>query len=103
VEGAIERRRLLRSLLEADGRLSLLSGPLHLLAFRPHGLDAAATRRWSLRTRQDLLRHQLMLSRPCYQGLHHLKAVLGNPHTRPSHLRRLVRLVQQGLSAPDPV
>ena len=30
-----------------------------------------------------------MLSRPNYQGLHHLKAVLGNPHTGSEHLEAL--------------
>jgi hypothetical protein len=30
-----------------------------------------------------------MLSRPDYQGYHHLKAVLGNPHTTSEHLEAL--------------
>lgn len=97
VEGAIERRRQLVSLLAGDPRLELLGGPLHLLAFRPRGLDPQGAEAWSSRTRQALLAEQLMLSRPWYQGQHHLKAVLGNPHTQTSHLERLARIVQENL------
>ena len=38
-----------------------------------------------------------MLSRPQYGGRHHLKAVLGNPHTRSEHLETLAGLVQASL------
>ncbi len=101
LDGAIERRRLLEDLLTADERLLVRGGTLHLLAFRPAGVDGAAADRWSLLTRQKLLGEQLMLSRPHYRGHHHLKAVLGNPHTRPEHLERLARLVHQSLPTPD--
>jgi len=97
VEGAIERRRQLATLLATDDRLQLLGGPLHLLAFRPRELDAEACLAWSSSTRQALLAEQLMLSRPWYHGRHHLKAVLGNPHTQTSHLERLARIVQENL------
>ncbi len=100
LEGALQRRRQLVALLAADSRLLLRGGPLHLLAFRPRGQDADACARWSLLTRQRLLEQRLMLSRPCYQGHHHLKAVLGNPHTRSSHLERLARVVGGSLSLP---
>jgi L-2,4-diaminobutyrate decarboxylase len=93
VAGAVERRRLLQDLLARDGRLVLRDGPLHLIAFRPRQGDAAALMAWSERTRAALLAEQLMLSRPLYQGTHHLKAVLGNPHTQPEHLERLASLV----------
>jgi L-2,4-diaminobutyrate decarboxylase len=93
VEGAIERRHRLAQLLARDGRLQLLSGPLHLLAFRPHSGTPAELAQWSERTRTALLAEQLMLSRPQYEGVHHLKAVLGNPHTQPSHLERLAAVV----------
>jgi len=98
--GAIERRRQLEDRLTDDDRLLVQGGALHLLAFRPAALDPAATGRWSLRTRQQLLGEQLMLSRPLYRGHHHLKVVLGNPHTRPDHLERLARLVHQSLPTP---
>jgi L-2,4-diaminobutyrate decarboxylase len=39
----------------------------------------------------------LMLSRPLYGGHHHLKAVLGNPHTRSTDLDRLARIVRHSL------
>jgi sulfinoalanine decarboxylase len=98
--GAIERRRQLEDGLTDDDRLLVQGGALHLLAFRPAALDPAAADRWSLRTRQQLLGEQLMLSRPLYRGHHHLKVVLGNPHTRPDHLERLARLVHQSLPTP---
>jgi L-2,4-diaminobutyrate decarboxylase len=97
VDGAIERRRRLHTLLAADDRLLLCSGPLHLLAFRPANLDPEATERWSADTRSALLAEQIMLSRPQYRGRHHLKAVLGNPHTRSIHLEKLARVVRRSL------
>jgi L-2,4-diaminobutyrate decarboxylase len=97
LEAALNRQRHLVDLLAADPRLLVRQGPLHLLAFRPRGLEPEASARWSQRTRQHLLEHRLMLSRPLYQGHHHLKAVLGNPHTRPCHLDQLAQLVRASL------
>ncbi len=97
LDGAVNRRRQLQELLEADGRLALRSGPLHLIAFLPAGADATDAESWSLRTRQQLLEQQLMLSRPLYRGRRHLKAVLGNPHTRGADLQRLAEVVRAGL------
>ena len=94
LDGAIARRRQLQALLDADERLLIRSGPMHLVAFTPVGGDALAADRWSQRTRQALLASNLMLSRPHYQGRHHLKAVLGNPHTQPHHLGQLALVVQ---------
>jgi len=93
LEGALARRRRLQELLSVDERLVLRSGSLHLLAFAPAGLDAAASDAWSRRLRERLLAEGLLLSRPLYQGRHHLKAVLGNPHTRSQHLEHLAALV----------
>mgnify|MGYP003340134483 FL=1 len=93
VEGAIARRMGLQQLLARDGRLKLLEGPLHLLAFRPRSGSPEALAQWSEQTRAALLAEQLMLSRPLYGGVHHLKAVLGNPHTQPCHLERLAAVV----------
>ncbi|MBM5815465.1 MAG: aspartate aminotransferase family protein [Cyanobacteria bacterium K_Offshore_surface_m2_239] len=98
LEGALRRRRQLVALLAPDARLLLRAGPLHLLAFRPRDLDPEACARWSQLTRQRLLEHRLMLSRPCYQGHHHLKAVLGNPHTRSGHLEQLAQLTLASLN-----
>ncbi|MEA5473128.1 pyridoxal-dependent decarboxylase [Synechococcus sp. CCY9201] len=97
LDGAIERRRHLRQLLASGDRLDLKDGQLHLLAFCPAGYDAEQATHWSAETRQRLLAEQLMLSRPLYGGRHHLKAVLGNPHTRAEHLERLAQLVHASL------
>jgi L-2,4-diaminobutyrate decarboxylase len=96
LDGAIARRRQLAGAL-ADTRLELRGGPLHLLAFTPAERSAAAATLWSQRTRQQLLGEGLMLSRPLYAGRHHLKAVLGNPHTQAWHLQRLAELVHASL------
>jgi L-2,4-diaminobutyrate decarboxylase len=93
VEAAILRRQQLQGLLAQDERLQLLAGPLHLLAFRPRCGSAAALAQWSEQTRAALLAEQLMLSRPFYGGFHHLKAVLGNPHTQACQLQRLAAIV----------
>ena len=69
------------------------SGALHVLACCPHGGDVSQIETWSRATRQHLLDQQLMLSRPLYAGQHHLKAVLGNPHTRTSHLDQLAEIL----------
>jgi glutamate/tyrosine decarboxylase-like PLP-dependent enzyme len=97
IDAAIERRHRLESMLATDQRLLILAGPLHLLAFRPADVSPAAAEAWSDHTRQILLEHQLMLSRPRYRGYHHLKAVLGNPHTRHQDLERLAGIVHRGL------
>ena len=61
------------------------------------GMDPVESAHWSQSTRQELLEHRLMLSRPLYQGHHHLKAVLGNPHTRQSDLEQLAQVVRHSL------
>ncbi|WP_396122511.1 pyridoxal phosphate-dependent decarboxylase family protein [Cyanobium sp. CH-040] len=99
LDGAVARRRALQELLAAIPGLRLVGGPLHLLAFTPEHGDAAAAERWSLAARQRLLEHDLMLSRPLYRGRHHLKAVLGNPHTGSAELERLAALVAATLPA----
>jgi sulfinoalanine decarboxylase len=80
--------------------LLLRGGPLHLLAFTPAAADAAQADVWSERTRSELLASGLMLSRPLHQGRRHLKAVLGNPHTRRGDLERLATIVIAGLPSP---
>jgi sulfinoalanine decarboxylase len=94
LDGALERCRRLEGLLApSQEQLLLRGGPLHLLAFTPAGADAAAAELWSERTRSELLAAGLMLSRPLHRGRRHLKAVLGNPHTRPCDLERLAAIV----------
>jgi sulfinoalanine decarboxylase len=70
---------------------------LHLLAFVPRGCSPDLAERWSAQTRQRLLDHQLMLSRPLHAGRHHLKAVLGNPHTSDAHLQAIATVVAASL------
>ena len=96
LSGALRRRQLLQSLLDPS-QLLICSGPLHLLACRPVHGSKARIEAWSLSTRQDLLDHQLMLSRPFYAGVHHLKAVLGNPHTQDTHLHQLAEILNQSV------
>ncbi|MFY8149685.1 MAG: pyridoxal phosphate-dependent decarboxylase family protein [Prochlorococcaceae cyanobacterium] len=97
LEGAIQRRRHLQQALSSRSGLELRDGPLHLLAFTPAGCDAEQAAVWSQHTRQLLLAEQLMLSRPLHQGRHHLKAVLGNPHTGEALLDQLAQLVHLSL------
>jgi sulfinoalanine decarboxylase len=47
-----------------------------------------------------LLQERLMLSRPDYQGHHHLKAVLGNPHTRLEQLEAIATVVASSVAVP---
>jgi sulfinoalanine decarboxylase len=99
LRGALQRRQRLEELL-APLPLDLAGGPLHLLAFAPAGCTADQAERWSIRTRQQLLDHQLMLSRPLHAGRHHLKAVLGNPHTGEAQLQAIASVVADSLARP---
>ena len=88
LSGALQRRQTLAALLDPD-KLQLLSGDLHLLAFQARQGDIDTADRWSEATRQMLLSHGFMLSRPFYGDRFCLKAVLGNPHTTAQHLSDL--------------
>ena len=93
LDGAITRRRRLQHLLQPLP-LQLAGGPLHLLAFTPQGMSPEQATAWSVHTRQRLLEQGLMLSRPVYGGRHHLKAVLGNPHTAEPQLQGIAAVVE---------
>ena len=86
--GALQRRTAFAAQLDPE-KFTLLTGDLHLLAFhaKQGGVDAAG--RWSEATRQMLLSHGYMLSRPFYGDRFCLKAVFGNPHTTAQHLSDL--------------
>ena len=43
--------------------------------------------------RQRLLDQQIMVSRPLHHGRHHIKVVLGNPHTSDALIDRLGALL----------
>ena len=92
LDGALQRRQFLQDRLQTNDLL-ISSGPLHLLACRPRRGTASRIEQWSVETRQRLLDQGLMLSRPVYAGMHHLKAVLGNPHTQSTHLHRLAEIL----------
>ncbi len=96
LEKAIYRRSYLQKRLD-DSKLSLISGPLHLLACTPKMADVNQASEWSISTRQSLLSQKLMLSRPMHQGRHYLKAVLGNPHTQLSHLDKLANILNSSV------
>jgi len=96
LEGALQRRKHLEQVLDAE-RFQLCTGPLHLLACRPRGAAQETVNSWSEHTRAKLLEHQFMLSRPLYGGCHHLKAVLGNPHTQTHHLDQLAAMLNQSV------
>jgi L-2,4-diaminobutyrate decarboxylase len=102
LDGALQRRSQLQALL-AGLPLEHCSGPLHLLAFTPEGLSPAQAEQWSEQTRHRLLERQLMLSRPLYQGRHHLKAVLGNPHTGAAQLEAVAEVVAASVHASVPL
>lgn len=93
---ALHRRQRLQDQLDPC-RLSIRSGALHVVACCPHGDDASRIESWSRNTRQHLLDQQLMLSRPLYAGVHHLKAVLGNPHTQDHHLDQLAEILNDSV------
>ena len=99
LDGAMARRRELQQRLQAIAGLQLRPAALHLLAFTPADADPEQAAQWSQRTRQTLLEAELMLSRPLYGGRHHLKAVLGNPHTRSSDLARLAEIVAASMGS----
>ena len=96
LDGAVARRERLQALLEPLP-LDCVAGPLHLLAFTPTGTTALQAELWSTLARQRLLDQQLMLSRPHYAGRHHLKAVLGNPHTTDTELLATAAVVEASL------
>ena len=97
LSGALQRRTAFAAQLDPE-KFTLLAGDLHLLAFHPRYGDAAAAGRWSEDTRQMLLSHGYMLSRPFYGDRFCLKAVFGNPHTTAQHLSDLSGRLNQSLA-----
>lgn len=96
LETSLQRRHYLQMNLNSTN-LQLLSGPLHLIACTPMHSDLADVESWSTQTRQSLIDHQIMVSRPFYQGRHFLKMVLGNPNTQKQHLDLLAELLNQSV------
>ena len=96
LSGALQRRQTLVAQLDPE-KFTLLSGDLHLLAFYPRVGGIGAANCWSEETRQMLLSHGYMLSRPFYGDRFCLKAVFGNPHTTAQHLSDLSERLNQSL------
>ena len=96
LSNALARRERLQQSLDSQA-LDVVSGPLHLLACAPTNADADQCDRWSAQLRQGLLDEQIMVSRPCYRGRHHIKVVLGNPHTSDALIKHLGMTINQSL------
>ncbi len=96
LDSSIQRRFYLQSKL-ISSKLSVISGPLHLLACVPANLDSKEAESWSIATRNMLLEKRFMVSRPIYQGCHYIKVVLGNPHTSSKHLDELGNLLNHSV------
>ena len=96
LEEAITRREYLEKMLDST-KLEIISGPLHLIAITPRGYNIKKAESWSKNTREVLLAHKILVSRPFYNGRHHLKIVLGNPHTKSFHLEQLSEIVNQSV------
>lgn len=94
---ALARRERLQRCLD-DQALDVRSGPLHLLSCAPKNADCDSSERWSTQLRQRLLEEQIMVSRPQYQGLHHIKMVLGNPHTSNALIDHLGMCINQSIA-----
>ena len=94
---AISRRNYFQRKLERLN-VDLATGPLHLIAFTPKGLDEDQASQWTMTTRKNLLDNQFMLSRCLYKGRHYLKVVLGNPHTQLDHLDMLEKFIKKYLT-----
>ena len=97
LSGALQRRTAFAAQLDPE-KFTLLAGDLHLLAFHPKHGDVAAAAQWSEDTRQMLLSHGYMLSRPFYGDRFCLKAVFGNPHTTAQHLSDLSGRLNESLA-----
>ena len=94
---AISRRNYFQRKLERLN-VDFVTGPLHLIAFTPKGLDEDEASQWTMTTRKNLLDNQFMLSRCLYKGRHYLKVVLGNPHTQLDHLDMLEKFIKKYLT-----
>jgi L-2,4-diaminobutyrate decarboxylase len=97
LSNALARRERLQQSLDSQA-LDVVSGPLHLLACAPKNADADQCDRWSAQLRQRLLDEQIMVSRPCYRGRHHIKVVLGNPHTSDALIKHLGMTINQSIA-----
>ena len=97
IDNAIQRRLYFQNIIDPS-LFNIISGPLHLISFSPLNFDINQSEKWSRETRNMLLNKDFMLSRPLYHGIHYLKSVMGNPHTKLYHLDKLAYLINTSLS-----
>ncbi len=96
LENAISRRRYLEESIDCT-KLRIITGPLHLIAVTPVNSADKVAEEWSIATKAKLLEHNFMLSRPQYKDRNYLKAVMGNPHTKLSHINQLSEILNQSI------
>ncbi len=96
LEESLSRKQSLFEKLDCR-KLKLITGPLHLIAVTPRYATNVEADHWSLSTKARLLESNFMLSRPKYHRRHYLKAVMGNPHTKISHIEELSDILNQSI------
>ncbi len=96
LEESIMRRQYFYEKLDSH-KFNIISGPFHLIAFSPKYIDSAEAKMWSIATKERLLKSNFMLSRPTYKTTWFLKAVMGNPHTKFSHLDFLADAINKSI------
>ena len=98
LQNSLKRRQIFVDHLDNE-KFLILSGSLHIAAFKPRFVDLGIIEIWSSQTKHILLNNGFMLSRPYYSGSYHLKAVLGNPHTKYKDICQLAELINSSLDS----
>ncbi len=96
LDESLSRRQYLFDKLDPH-KLKIITGPLHLIAVTPFKVNATDADDWSIGTKARLLERNFMLSRPKYHNRYYLKAVMGNPHTKKSHIDELAGILNQSI------
>ena len=92
LKSSIEKRQLLENNLNTD-KYNIYSGPLHIISFIPKGMSKNESDAWTINKRKILMKNNFMLSRPLFKNRYFLRAVLGNYNTSKSHIRELLKLL----------
>ena len=74
-------------------KFSIYSGPLHIISFLPKGLKVKESDIWSERKRSELMKMNIMLSRPKFKSKYFLRAVFGNYNTSIEHIENLLNVL----------
>ncbi len=96
LEGALKRRSYFHKKIDHT-KLKVITGPLHLLAVKPLKSTNNDSINWAITTKESLSNQGFMLSRPFYKGDNYLKAVMGNPHTKLTHIDALAAILNQSI------